>query len=165
MRYERYTDLRNGEIRPEKNGISTNPRLLNTVDQRRMPWFETEEEIKAGLAWGEEKAKLLKRARARMARRLTPVERRSIELFYFKDMNYREVAAALSLNVSSVYRAIQRGLRKLKQKRMASPAKRGRKRKALPAKRLGKRKALSAKSHRKKAATMARSRRGESGRG
>lgn len=149
MKYEEYRDLKTGEIRPERNSISTNPRILDARDYRLMPWYETDEEIEAGLVWGKEKAKLLKRTRARMAKRLTPVERRSIELYYFEDMNYREAGSAMGLNASSVYRAIQRALRKLRPKRMASPARRRRKKKASPTKKGMKKTTTRARSRRK----------------
>ena len=82
--------------------------------QRRLPWFETPEEIEAGLTWGVEKAGMLRWVRRHMRSKLTQRERRCVELYFFKGMTYREAGAATDTSATSVYRAVRRSLRKLR---------------------------------------------------
>jgi RNA polymerase sigma factor (sigma-70 family) len=90
------------------------PDALTAFPYNRGAWYETEEEIQAGLAWGRRKAELMRWVRKQMNERLTARERRCIELYFFDNLTYREAGAATETNASSVYRAVQRSLRKLR---------------------------------------------------
>jgi DNA-directed RNA polymerase specialized sigma24 family protein len=85
------------------------------------PWHEDAARVRAGLRWGREKERLLDWVRGQMLLRLTRVERRCVELYYFEDLNYRCAAARLGVNATSVYRAVQRGVRKLREAARAHP--------------------------------------------
>ncbi len=104
----------NDRSRAQRFAVSVDPMRLATLGQARGAWFETEEEIEAGLAWGREKARLLRWVRKRMATRLTRRERRCIELCFFQGLSHREAATATKTNASSVQRAIRRSIDKLR---------------------------------------------------
>jgi RNA polymerase sigma factor (sigma-70 family) len=101
--------------RANRFAISMDPAVLNRFNRMRHAWYETPEEVKAGLAWGKRKAELMRWVRRQIGRRLTECERRCIELYYFEGMSFRQAAAATDTNVSSVHRAVARALRKLRQ--------------------------------------------------
>ena len=103
------------QLRDQRLGLQAGPYRLDTLTPSQTPWHEDHETIQHALAWGRKKAKLLLWVRSQMVLRLTAVERRCIELYYFQGLNYREAAAVLGVNASSVYRAVQRGLRKLRE--------------------------------------------------
>lgn len=89
------------------------PHKMGQFTNDRNPWYESPEEIEAGLEWGKEKAKLLRWVRTQMGRRLTKCERRCLELYFFKGMTFREAAEATKTTPSSVHRAVRRSLLKL----------------------------------------------------
>ncbi|HOE66571.1 MAG TPA: hypothetical protein PLO62_08585, partial [Candidatus Hydrogenedentes bacterium] len=60
--------------------------VLSKIDRTRGAWYETEEEIAAGVKWGREKARLLRWVRSQMTMRLTLRERRCVELYYFEGL-------------------------------------------------------------------------------
>ena len=78
-------------------------------------WHETPEEIVAGLEWGRGKGPLLRYLRRLMQRKLTRHQRRCVELYFFRGLNYRQAAARTGTHPSSVHRAVQRSLRRLRQ--------------------------------------------------
>ena len=57
---------------------------------------------------------LLAWVREQMHIALTPRECHCLELYYFRGMTYREAGAATGTNASSVYRAVKRSIRKLR---------------------------------------------------
>jgi RNA polymerase sigma factor (sigma-70 family) len=77
------------------------------------PWSEDEEDIAQGLAWGKEKALLLKWVRKQIRRRLSAPQRRCIELYYFKDMTYAEIGKKIGCAPSTACRNVQRGIKRL----------------------------------------------------
>jgi DNA-directed RNA polymerase specialized sigma24 family protein len=77
-------------------------------------WHETPEDIEAGLAWGVKKKRLLRWVRRRMTDNLSPVERRSIEMYFFKAMKKADIARATQTSPAAVHRAVRRALRKLR---------------------------------------------------
>jgi RNA polymerase sigma factor (sigma-70 family) len=97
-----------------RDGISVNPQYLDHFGTSKAIWHETPEEIEAGLAWGQEKERLLRHLRKEMRRRLTKRERRCVELYFFRGLTYSEAGKATKTNPSSVHRAVHRGLRKLR---------------------------------------------------
>ncbi len=97
-----------------RHEVILSPEALKHFDITASAWHETPEEIEAGLAWGREKAILLRWVRRQIKRRLTACEQRCMELYFFENMTYREVAAQSNRNVTSAYRAVQRSLRKLR---------------------------------------------------
>lgn len=98
----------------DRLGKPVSPLLLEFLSSARRPWHEDPAAVRAGLRWGRQKQRLLAWVECQMVLRLSAAERRSIELYYFRDLNYRDAAHVLGVNPSSVYRAVQRGLRKLR---------------------------------------------------
>jgi len=88
--------------------------FLKRLALTQTPWFETEEEIRIAVRRSHRNARLLEWVRSQMRLRLSPVERRCIELYYFEDLNYRQAAEVLGVNVTSVYRGVRRAVRKLR---------------------------------------------------
>ena len=101
--------------RAERNAVDYHPASLERMPEKRGLWYETPEEVAAGLAWGQRKAELLRWVRRQMGRRLTERERRCIELYFFEGLDYRGVASQSGLSVSSAHRNVKRALRKLRQ--------------------------------------------------
>lgn len=77
-------------------------------------WHESEGEIARGLAWGEEKKRLLKWVRYQMRRRLTDKQRRCIELHYFRGLSFTEIQAQTGISGPSACRIVQRGIARLR---------------------------------------------------
>lgn len=77
-------------------------------------WFETEEEARRSREWARRKAVLLRWVRAQMALRLSDRERQCIELYFFMGYSYRRIGEITGTNGSSVFRAVARGLRRLR---------------------------------------------------
>lgn len=102
------------QSRAQRFEVLLRPELLRYFPTTRAAWYETPEEVAAGLEWGREKARLLAWVRRQMTRRLTVRERRCVELYFFQGLTYREVAGLTNRNVSSVHRAVVRALRKLR---------------------------------------------------
>jgi len=94
--------------------VNLSPRVLDHYPASASAWFETEEAIEAGLTWGEEKARLLKWVRKQMRQRLTPRQQRCIELYYFEGLSFAEVGTEAGITMSSAYRIVQRGIRRLR---------------------------------------------------
>ena len=99
--------------RASRYAVYVNPQRIDLRTVRGAMWYESPEEVEAGLEWGEEKEKLLRWVRRQMGRRLTKRERQCIELYYFKGLTCREVGEKTGTDPSSAYRAIQRAIRKL----------------------------------------------------
>ena len=100
--------------RPPFIGLQAGDFIFQKLTLAHTPWYEDEEAIRRGLEWGRKKARMLAWVESQMLLQLSVNERRSIELYYFKGLNYRECAQLLDMNPSSVYRAVRRGIRKLK---------------------------------------------------
>lgn len=113
--YERYLErmIDKRTSRSARASISVDPHVLEQLPLNRALWFETEEQIKAGLAWGKKKAMLLRQINAVMGRVLTPREKKCLELRYFGDLTFQEIGDATRTDVSSAHRAVRRALRKL----------------------------------------------------
>jgi hypothetical protein len=105
-------------------GLPVSPLFIDLMSAADTPWHEDPSTVRAALARGRERQRRLSWVRAQMLFRLTPVERQCIELYYFEAKNYREAAAELGVNSTSVYRAVQRGIRKLKAAARRNPPRR-----------------------------------------
>lgn len=100
--------------RAHRNESLLSPDIMRTYRVEQSAWYETEEEVRSGIKWGARKAVLLAWVREQMRTRLTPRERHCLELYYFRGLTYREAGDATGTNASSVYRAVQRAIRKLR---------------------------------------------------
>lgn len=101
----RYTQDDNGRFR------TIDVKYLNMVSNFQNLWYETEEEIEAGLEWGKQKVAMLRRVREAMKSRLTPRQRECVTMYFFKGMTYEEIGRATHTNPAAAYRATMRGVR------------------------------------------------------
>jgi RNA polymerase sigma factor (sigma-70 family) len=90
------------------------PDLLKRFTEEQGAWYESPEEVEEALAWGREKARLLRWVRKQMRGSLTPRQMTQIELYFFHGLTYRQVAQKLGINEATAHRGVQRALRKLK---------------------------------------------------
>lgn len=88
-------------------------------------WFETKDEIRKKLRWGREKERLLAWVRMEMVIVLDPRARECLERHCFRGETLREIAAALRMHLSSVYRAVWRAIRTLRRHAEAQGGARG----------------------------------------
>ncbi len=102
-------------------GRAIPPIVLEFLSAARRPWHEEPEAVRAGLCWGRKKERLLEWVRAQMLLRLTVTEQHAIELYYLRGLSYRDTAMLLDVNPSSVYRSVERGIRKLRAAAKANP--------------------------------------------
>lgn len=102
--------------RAGRNAVYLGPEALRLFENERSAWFESEEDVEAGLEWGRQKALLLRWVRRQMDQHLTDRERRCAELYFFEGHTYREIGRITGTNASSAYRAVVRSLRKLKRR-------------------------------------------------
>ncbi|PCJ58248.1 MAG: hypothetical protein COA73_10070 [Candidatus Hydrogenedentota bacterium] len=101
-------------LRSQRLGTQAGPFMIDMLVRENMPWFESPEDIEAGLAWGREKEALLDWLKGLMETCLSDMERESITLYYFENLNYRDAALRLHVNASTVCRAVHRATVKLK---------------------------------------------------
>lgn len=95
--------------------ISCDPAVFAGAGETRSPWYETESEVEAALAAGQEKALLLCWVRREMRRHLTPRERRFLEQHYFNAVAMEEVARRNGVHKTTVSRSLKRAVAKLRQ--------------------------------------------------
>jgi len=78
------------------------------------PYYESPREIADGLAWGARKRYLLDWVDRQMDVIITAIERECIRLHYYCDKPFRDISVILHRNPSSIWRAVQRGIAKLR---------------------------------------------------
>jgi len=100
--------------RAGRNAVVMGPEVMRLFENERGAWYETPEEIEAGLEWGKKKALLLDWIRKQMDQQLTERERLCMELYFFEGHTYREIGRITDTNASSAYRAVARSLRKIR---------------------------------------------------
>lgn len=88
--------------------------MFDDFEEAAGAWHETEAEIRAAIAWGQEKRLLLAWVRAQMAVRLTRAEAESIRLHYLEGLSQRAAAERIGRHPSTVGRAAARGVQKLR---------------------------------------------------
>lgn len=100
---------------PRLRYLRMDPRFLENFTTAQGVWFETPADIALGLRWGRNKRALLCWVRAAMFLWLTARERYCIEQHFFEARTYQDIAMESGTHASSVCRAAQRGIRKLRQ--------------------------------------------------
>lgn len=95
--------------------LAIEPAKLAKFSDEMGLWYESPQEIESKEQQTIDRALLLKWVRREMRRRLTPRERRFIEMHYFRAVVMEEVGRHHGVNKSTVSRTIQRAIRKLKQ--------------------------------------------------
>ena len=100
--------------RAERFEVLMVPEFFKMLHIRRGMWYESPGEIEAGLEWGRRKAELLRWVRRQMGRKLTPRERKCVDLYFFRGITFVEVAKAAGMSPAAAQRAVARSLRKLR---------------------------------------------------
>lgn len=90
------------------------PFELNEAANEDALWYESESEGRLRIRRAAGRRRLLDWVRRHMESELTECERECIWLYYFQGMGYRQAGAIRGKNPTSVMRAVQRGLRKLR---------------------------------------------------
>ncbi len=93
---------------------SCDPALLARLADTRGLWYETEDGMRAGLEASGEKVLLLHWVRREMRRRLSPRERRFLELHYFDGVATAKVARDAGVHRTTVTRTLQQAIHKLR---------------------------------------------------
>ena len=78
------------------------------------PWYETEAEIEAGLAWGDRKSFLMQWLRRRMGRVLSRRQQVVVDLHLFKGMTFNQISRVTGVDRSAVCRAMKRSVVRLR---------------------------------------------------
>ena len=94
--------------------IASHTACCESVAQCDSLWHETEQERARAIEEARRRAELLRWVRRQMGRRLTSVEQRCVEQYYFQGLTYRDAGACVGLNASSVCRAVRRAVNKLR---------------------------------------------------
>lgn len=109
-------------IRAQHMSHHATPQWLDAFATESGAWWESEEQIRLALADGKVRAALLRWVRRQMASRLTARERYCVECHYFLGLTYEAIGYATNTHRSTVCRALQRSLRKLRQARDEDPS-------------------------------------------
>lgn len=99
----------------ERYGLRIPPALMERLTVEEGFWHESRSEVDQGLRHGARKAELLAWVERRMETRLTVREAECIRLHYFQGRSLRAIHVHTGLGLATVHRAIQRGLKKLRQ--------------------------------------------------
>ncbi len=101
--------------RAERFSVSVKPEFFKMAHIRRGMWYESPEEIEAGLEWGRRKAELLRWIRRKIGRRLTLVEQRYFLLHFFKGLTFNEIAEVTGKSNAAIHRSVAQAVRKLRE--------------------------------------------------
>ncbi len=102
-------------VHSPRKAINVSPSHWQKLVDGPSLWTETDVEIKAGLAWGQRKARLLEWVRNQMEQRLTKRERLLIKRVYLDGRSAVEAANETGLHRSTVNRVTRRAIRKLRE--------------------------------------------------
>ena len=99
--------------RADRNAVSVSPDFYGYIPESAAAWYESPEEVKAGLAYGRQKKILLAWVRQHMAE-LSVCQQKYIELYYFEGLSYQEIADKEGVATSTACRTVLRGIDKLR---------------------------------------------------
>lgn len=89
---------------------------LDGLYNEKSIWYETPEEIEAGLESGARKQEQLERVERVMAEILSVEERVTLELRFSHALSYRAIASIMDRNPSTIYRRVRRCIRKIRKR-------------------------------------------------
>lgn len=89
-------------------------RIVNEVGLERGLWHESPEQVEDGLKHGAAKDEVLRWLRRQMERRLSPHERRCVELYYLEAQTYRQVGARMGVSATAAARSVRVAIAKLR---------------------------------------------------
>ena len=99
----------------ERYGLRIPSAVMERLTAEEGFWHESPREVEDGLRHGARKAELLAWVKRRMETQLTEREAECIRLHYFQGHSFRAIHVRTGLGLATVHRAIQRGLKKLRQ--------------------------------------------------
>lgn len=99
--------------RSERNARQVKPMCFELWLESNGLWYESKEEIEAGLAYGARKAALLHWLEEAMTRVLTAKEQECLRLYFLEEMPYRQLGAAANISAATALRAVRRAVLKL----------------------------------------------------
>lgn len=102
------------EIRPEPGMHRFPPHMLDVFPAEAGAWYERAEEVRRGLANGDNRARLIMWVRKKMPTHLSRREAQCVELYYLAAWNQPAIAAHCNCHVSTVCRNLRRAVRKLR---------------------------------------------------
>lgn len=105
----------------DRFAVSMCPELLSYFAQESGPWYESPDEVEAGLVWGEEKRHMLAWIQGQMDEHLSARQREYLTLYYFEGLTYREISERTGTNPTSALRGVKRSLLKLRSIAQSSP--------------------------------------------
>jgi RNA polymerase sigma factor (sigma-70 family) len=91
-----------------------NSKAVEKVEREKGLWYESPEEVAAGLRAGRRRAVRMRWVLRQMERRLSARERRCVELYYLRGLSYRDVAAEVGSTRAKVERMIRRAIAELR---------------------------------------------------
>lgn len=95
-------------------GIRAGDYRVGTLSLEDSPWYESPEEVDAGLKLSEETHAQAQALLDLMRECLTSSEFTAMQLHYLYSMPYRQVGLIMDRNASTVYRYVQRALKKIR---------------------------------------------------
>lgn len=95
-------------------GIRAGEFVLTTLSLEETPWYESPEEIEAALGKSIEVQVRVKALVKVMRKCLTASEFKAMRLHYLHNMSYRQAGLHMGRNASTVYRYVQRGIKKIR---------------------------------------------------
>ena len=93
--------------------LTIDQQFIEDLSNEKGVWYETRQEVAAGLAWGAEKAKKLDWVRAQMETAFSEKQRYYLEAYFFQGLSFREIAKNGDVKVAVVFRSIHRSIRRL----------------------------------------------------
>jgi DNA-directed RNA polymerase specialized sigma24 family protein len=103
------------EYKPYRGkGLSIDPHVFEFVETSQAMWHETSQEQEK--AWRDARRRniLLGWVRRRMIAYLTDREQDCIRMYFFDAMTYAQMGDRTDTNATSCFRAVQRGIRRLR---------------------------------------------------
>jgi RNA polymerase sigma factor (sigma-70 family) len=101
--------------RAQRFRVTLAPAIMDRFLRSQGAWFETADDTRERLRRNARHDALMAWVVARMPELLTTRERQCIDLHYFRGLSYREIGEATSTNKTSAFRAVERGIRKLRE--------------------------------------------------
>jgi RNA polymerase sigma factor (sigma-70 family) len=105
-----------GFLPAQRLGSQAGDFVLDGLNNKHNPWFETEEEVEEGLAYGAEKDEKIAQVRELMETILSVDERVTMELRFVHDLSYREIGRIMDRNASTIFRRVNRSLKKIRRR-------------------------------------------------
>ncbi len=102
------------ELPPLRLGLRAGVHRYESLSLESSPWYESPEEVEAAIVQCEKNRAQVVALLTIMRETLTLSECRAMELHYLQGMSYRQAGLVMGRNASTVYRYVQRAIKKMK---------------------------------------------------